>query len=535
MDGRRGSAKRALLLLLCSLSGVGVLSLAWAESGPPQSGVRLGSPEPPLAEAPRPTEPADLSPPTVGIRVRVAANGAVGQELEYRILVDNRSRAPAHHVLVRGGPPTNSDFVRASPEPTGRGPREEFQWQLGTLAAGASKEILLVVKPTGGGDVQCCARVAFEHGQCVRTRLAGPEVRLKRTGPSRAPLNDILTYQLEATNSGAARAADVVVQEELPAGLEFLASKDTPGDNPLTWKLGAIEPGATRKIEYQVIAKEPGAKTLRGRVSVAGKTADESSANVTIEQAKLALEVTGPARRLVGRPTTYQITLTNTGTFPAAGVRVFSQIPDVPAGIAFVSADQGGKLTGSRVEWTVGALKPGERRVLQLALKAAAAGKLITVVKAEAERGLRAEGEAVTDFEVGAGLGLEIYRGADALEVGKKTTCTVKVVNLGSADATQVRLKFTAPEGLKVVGSKGPLDEPKPDGPTVSFAALEKLAAGDEATFRIDVEAVKKGTARLHAELTADQTTSGPLQSEEALTVVEDEPAAPPAPARAGP
>jgi uncharacterized repeat protein (TIGR01451 family) len=543
MDRRR-SARQALLLLLCGLPGLGLLGLAWAESQPPPvgPGVRLGAPEPPLADAapPRPpAEAADLSPPLVTIRVRVAANAVAGQELEYRILVENRARAPAHHVLVRAGSPAkgdlNADFVRASPEPLPRKPDEEFRWEFGTLAGGASKEIVLVVKPTGGGDVQCCARVAYEHGQCVRTRLAGPEVRLKRSGPGGAALNDILTYRIEATNAGPSRADDVVVQEELPPGLEFLESDvSTPGDNPLTWKLGALEPGRSRKIEYKVIAKDLGSKTLRGKLLVGGKTADESSVAVLVEQAKLVLEVSGPARRLVGRPTTYQITIANTGSLPATGVRVLSQVPDEPAGVAFVSADQGGKLVGNRVEWALGTLRPGERRALQLVLKATKAGNLESVVKAEGERGVRAAAETKTEFEAGSGLGMEIDRGAAALEVGKKAVCTVKVVNLGSADATRLALSFTAPEGLKVVGAKGPAAEPRQDGQTVQFAVLEKLAAGAEAAFTVEVEAVKKGPARLRAELTADQTTSGPLRAEEALTVIEEETPAGPAPAREG-
>jgi uncharacterized repeat protein (TIGR01451 family) len=543
MDRRR-SAKRALLLLLCGLAGMGLLGLAWAESQPPPSGpgVRLGAPEPPLADAgpPRaPGEAADLSPPLLTIRVRVAANAVAGQELEYRILVENRSRAAAHHVLVRAGPPAkvdfNADFVRASPEPGPRKPGEEFRWEFGTLAGGASKEIVLVVKPTGAGDVPCCARVSYEHGQCVRSRLAGPEVRLKRSGPGRAALNDILTYRIEVSNGGPARADDVVVQEELPPGLDFLESDvSTPGDNPLTWKLGALEPGRSRKIEYKVIAKELGSKTLHGKVLVGGKTADESSVAVVVEQAKLTLEVSGPARRLVGRPTPYQIAIANTGTLPATGVRVLSQVPEEPPGVAFVSADQGGKLVGNRVEWALGTLKPGERRVLQLVLKATKPGSLENVVKAEAERGLRASAETKTEFEAGSGLSMEIDRGPAALLVGKQTVCTVKVINLGSADATRLALSFTAPEGLKVVGAKGPTAEPKQDGQTVQFAALEKLAAGAEAAFTVELEAVKKGPARLRAELTSDQTPSGPLKAEEALTVIEEETPAGPAPAREG-
>jgi uncharacterized repeat protein (TIGR01451 family) len=519
MDRRRGSAKLALWLLLGGLAGAGALGWAWAE-GPPGPNVRLGSPEPPLAEG----APADLTPPLVAIRVRVAASAAAGQELEYRFLIDNRSRAPAHHVLVRASSPSNAEVVRASPEPADKGPGE-LRWKLDTLDGGASKEIVLIVKPTGAGDVECCARVSFEHGQCVRTKLAGPEVHLKRTGPARAPLNDILTYTLEVANTGRAAAPDVVLEEELPAGLDFLESNvSTPGNNPLVWKLGTLEPGRSRKVEYKAIAKEVGAKTIRGKVSSGGKALDESSANVAVEQAKLSLEINGPERRLLNRPAAYQITLANEGTLPAEGVRVVSVVPTGLVGVVFVSADGGGKLVGNRVEWAVGAMRPGEKRVLQLVLKATkGAGRLTQVVKVEAERGLRAQAETVTEFEAGTGLTMEIDRGPGSLEVGKKAVCTVKVRNQGNAEATGLNLSCTLSDGLKPGAGGG-----KAEGQTVRFAALEKLAAGGEATFTVEVEAVKAGPARLRAELTADPTGAAPLTGEEALTVIADDAPKPP-------
>src|SRR5262245_3928373 len=84
-------------------------------------GTAPASPEPPLADpslgsapvsppAPKPAIdpqslgspcPADPPTPVVSIRVRVPAIASAGQELEYRLCVENASRAAAHHVTVR--------------------------------------------------------------------------------------------------------------------------------------------------------------------------------------------------------------------------------------------------------------------------------------------------------------------------------------------------------------------------------------------------------------------------------------------------
>src|SRR5712692_7332530 len=136
--------------------------------------------EPELAGPPFPkpgtvlstVNPDDPPTPVVTICVRVPAQATAGQELEYRICLENRSAAAAHHVIVRNPLPATARFVRANSEPSAREP--ELQWQLGTLEGGARREILLVLSPTGADDIKNCARVQFEHGQCVTTKVARP-------------------------------------------------------------------------------------------------------------------------------------------------------------------------------------------------------------------------------------------------------------------------------------------------------------------------------------------------------------------------
>src|SRR5262249_12104919 len=129
----------------------------------PDSGV-AGVPESQAAAV------VDPPAPQVTIRVRVPARVTIGQEIEYRISVENTSRAPAHHVVVRNPLPVGARFVRAEPPPATTDP--ELRWEFGTLAESAKRDITLVLAPTGRNDVTNCARVQFEHGQCVRTEIA---------------------------------------------------------------------------------------------------------------------------------------------------------------------------------------------------------------------------------------------------------------------------------------------------------------------------------------------------------------------------
>ncbi len=210
------------------------------------------------------------------------------------------------------------------------------------MKPGERKEIVLDINPAGTDEVQNSAYVQFEHGQTVKTRIARPGVRLRVTAPAQALLHESITFRLEVTNTGPSLARDVVLTDELPKGLEFIGvvkgSPDPKPEAPLTWKLGDLAAGQTRRIEYQAISKQIGTFHDKAEVTAAGGVRQKASASITVGEAKLSLLKTGPQRRLVHRPAAYQITVSNPGTMPANGVQVSDELP---SGIEFLSARRG--------------------------------------------------------------------------------------------------------------------------------------------------------------------------------------------------
>src|SRR5262249_51485446 len=93
--------------------------------------------------------PVDPPAPVASIKVRVPACAAPGEDLEYRIHVENHGKMPAHHVIVRNPLPANATFVRADPPPSGSDP--VLEWRLGTVDGCVCRDIVLVLKPTGTG------------------------------------------------------------------------------------------------------------------------------------------------------------------------------------------------------------------------------------------------------------------------------------------------------------------------------------------------------------------------------------------------
>src|SRR5207249_1789372 len=155
-------------------------------------------------------------------------------------------------------------------------------------------------------DVKNCARVQFEHGQCVTSQVARPALKLLKAGPTQALLYDVLSYKLTLTNTGTAEVANVQLSDLLPAGLEHESHKER-----LTWIVAKLAPGESQSVEYQVVAKKVGRLCNTAIATTAGGLSERLETCVNVAEAKLGLRMTGPKTRYVEMPATYQITVSN--------------------------------------------------------------------------------------------------------------------------------------------------------------------------------------------------------------------------------
>lgn len=531
----RSAVMTALLGLVCLLASLPFHrgGLSWGQPAP-MAPLVAPSAEPPLAgqaevpptTPPKPlpapiasipaqagsTNPTDPPTPVVSLRVRVPASVSSGQELEYRICLENRSTAPAHHVIVRDPLPSTAQFVRSTPEPTSREP--ELTWQLGTLDGGTCREIVLVLKPTGTGDITNCARVQFEHGECVTTRIARPVLKVAKCGPKEAALYDNLNYQVSVTNAGKVEATGVAITDTLPEGLEHNSGKST-----LTWNIGKLAPGDCRQVEYQVIAKKAG-KLCNKAVAVAdGGLRAETESCVVVGEPKLTLEAEGPERHLVTRPATYQLTVHNPGSKAATNVVLINPLP---AGTRFFGSTIGGQNTGSQIQWAIGTLPPGGRRAVQVSLQAQAAGEIINRATATADRGLKAQAEVHTIFEGATGLTADVEVKDNPVEVGAETAYLVTVLNQGSVPATDVQIVAQVPEQFTVLAVKGPSAH-RQEGQQVTFEPLPTLKPRGELRYEIRVKALRTGDVRFKVDLTAKELPAGPVHREQSTNIYQGE------------
>jgi uncharacterized repeat protein (TIGR01451 family) len=451
--------------------------------------------------------------------MRVPATVAAGEDIEYRICIENCSPAPAHHVIVRNPIPPNARLAWARPQPTVREP--ELQWHFGTLEGCGCREIFLVLTPTGSDDVKNCARVQFEHGQCVTTQMARPVLCLRKCAPGQAVLYDQLTFQLEVRNAGTAPATGVTLVDNLAEGLQHPSGKVQ-----LRWDLGTLAPGECRCVEYQVVALKAGRLCNHAELTASGGIQERAECCVEVGEARLAVQKVGPAQSYANLPATYFITVTNPGNAPANNVTVSDPLP---ANTTFLSASNGGRLVANEVRWSLGTLAPGASRTVQVTLQAQGSGRVCNKTVATADRGLSADAEFCTDFVGVSALLLQLDdTGSDPLEVGAEGTYRIIVRNTGSEPATKVQIAVVLPDQMSLILAKGPTNFQQ-EGQRIVFEAVN-LAAGANVEYELRARALRAGDVRLKVDLTADQLTSGPVHGEESITLYNPEagPAAPP-------
>jgi uncharacterized repeat protein (TIGR01451 family) len=296
--------------------------------------------------------PKDPPPPVVKIKVRVAACADPGQLIEYRICVENCSIAEAHHVVVKNAVPNNAKFVKADPEPAKQGP--ELQWNLGTIGGGAVREIILILQPTNKEDVKNCARVQFEHGQCVVTRLAArlpgerppiistvpdavrpedlPVLDLVVRGPKEQRVNMPAKYEITLTNKGKTKAMNTQVGVRVPNQLKVLKASE-PGvavENVIVWNLGHVEPAASKLLEMTLRATDKGEFCFRvtARADLSVEKEVEFCTKFTGASA-MAVEMVGRNGVVfVGDKTSYPITIFSQGSEPLTNIDVRALIPN---------------------------------------------------------------------------------------------------------------------------------------------------------------------------------------------------------------
>jgi uncharacterized repeat protein (TIGR01451 family) len=141
-------------------------------------------------------------------------------------------------------------------------------------------------------------------------------------------------------------------------------------------------------------------------------------------------------------------------------------------------------------------------------------------VEGRADLGLTTAFEQTVSVDAAAELIHTISDLSDPIEVGSETTYEVKVVNVGTKSATNVRIAALLPPELKALSGEGPTRAAN-DGTRVIFEPLARLNPQEEAIFRISAQALKAGDFIFRVQISSAEWPT-PVTREESTRVYLD-------------
>lgn len=400
--------------LLASCLLVVLLWTAAAGAGSPPPGTVIKSKAAVFAHDPNgnllPSTPGSVASAntvvTTGPLLRILKLGStdpveMGAQLVYTINYQNTGNVATSSVTVKDTLSAYLAFESASDngqfvaDPAGGG---VVTWNLGTLNAkdGGVVTITARVKtpadyPPGdpnvigpGTQIPNTVRIDSPDGShsasITSTVGQGPNLALVKSGlASSVPPGGTLTYALQYQNSGNQPATNVIIRDQLPSGTSLQPGSIT-GDGVLVgrtviWNTGTVPVAGSGAVGFQVV------------VSNAAQDGDQISNVATMTSNELAPVVsntfvntvfsagTAPAMTVFknGTPNpvyaknniVYTISVSNDGTTDFNGVTIRDTIP---AKTTFVSASDGGTLSGDTVVWSLPLVAAGTVKTVTLSV-----------------------------------------------------------------------------------------------------------------------------------------------------------------------
>jgi uncharacterized repeat protein (TIGR01451 family) len=261
-------------------------------------------------------------------------------------------------------------------------------------------------------------------------------------GPARIALGQPLIHEIVVRNTGARIAAEVHVEEPLPAGIAVLRT-DPPAQtrvNLLTWDLGALDAGSERRLKVELQPSDAKELNLRPRVSFLTNT----GLRTQVARPQFALEMTAePGTTPRGGTITFKIRLSNQGETLIRNIKLTDKLPPGLRHPAIA-----GDIVGIP---RFGDLKPGETRQLSLETTAATAGRFANELVAEADSGV--EARARVDVVVTEPTLALRFEGPKQSPTQRELDFFLEVANPGPATATKIRLVQALPPSFEFVSA----------------------------------------------------------------------------------
>ncbi|HJX11473.1 MAG TPA: DUF11 domain-containing protein, partial [Candidatus Binatia bacterium] len=270
---------------------------------------------------------------------------------EYTITLTNLTETTLTGIVMTEELSDHFKFTRATPAPDEED-QNKLIWNVSSLGPKASKPFKISGEGTHVDTLKHYTTVITPViPACASVQIIQPELQLTKTAPGEVLLCDVIPVRYVVTNTGTGSVKDVKITESLPGGL-----RTTDGKNDLIFDAGTLMAGQSRQFSAELRATKTG-KYISTAVatSTTGTRAESPPTATNVGLPVLSIKKTGMETQYIGRPITYEITLSNNSDVPAKNT-ILEDI--IPSGVTGVQATAGAELSASKLVWQFGTLEP---------------------------------------------------------------------------------------------------------------------------------------------------------------------------------
>jgi uncharacterized repeat protein (TIGR01451 family) len=403
-----------------------------------------------------------------------------GRQLTYTLTVHNDGPSDAQSVAVTDTLPAGVQLVAGTPAYTRPLP-DQVVWQLGTLAANASRVLTLTVRVSSWvtqtlGNSAEVSSTTDDPGpganQVNEPTDVSPEVDLlvfKSDVPDPVVAGATLTYSLVISNAGPSDARGVVVTDTLPGEVQFGSAEPTytRNANVVVWDLLSLGAETTRLLTVTVHVPSSVTGTFTNTATVTTTTSDtDPGSNAASEQTGVTFAADlsvakshGPDPVVPGTRLTYTLSISNTGLSDARDVVVTDTLP---AEVVLVSATSPYAYTPPHVVWSLGSLSPGPVEVLTVAVDVPSSLTQtftntveVTTVTTDTDS-TNNSAFVATAVHPQVDVGVAKAHSPEPAVPGMPLTYTLTVTKTGPSDARSVVVTDSLPAGVQLVNAAPP-------------------------------------------------------------------------------
>lgn len=440
-----------------------------------------------------------------------------GQDATFAINVNNNGRVESQEMTVRTAIPDGATFVKADPPPAVVDTNNhQLVWTLAGLQPNGSQHINVIFRPSRPGPITETASLITRDGQkdeqTAVTQVTVAHLDMRVTGPDTAMVGAPCEFQIELRNTGTAPIQSVLLTDDFDAGLEHESHA-----NPIKKTVGPFAAGEATTVRLSLTPRQVGKLANRVSATADGGLSARGEHVVDVRQAAMKIDVSGPDRKYVNKPVTWQIKVTNPGEVALNNIVVRDLLPSE---LGFVSATAGGAARGpGEVVWTLPTLPPSHTQILELTTNALRTStKVMNTVQAVAEGGIQASGQAGVEINGLPAFRIDVQDRNDPVEVGQTTSYDITIINRGTIAGSDIEITATVPPQLKVLNVRGPTP-PKVENGKITFPPMATLPIGQKITYGVDAQAVQAGRAIFEVQLKTPLLKE-PVTQQESTTII---------------